>query len=270
MGILHHIASGRARLATTVVGSGPPVAFLHAGVADSRMWSDQLKAVGADHLAIAYDRRGFGQTQSDEEGFSAVGDVVAVLRAVAIDQPAVLVGCSQGGRIALDVALQHPEWVRALVLIAPSVSGAPEASHPEPIQGLMTQLAAAQRVGDWDRVNAIKAHLWLDGPLEPEGRVSGKPRQLFLDMNGKILRAPATGASLDVTPAFPRLSEISVPSLVIAGSLDFPHIQERCRQVANAMPNGTLHELTGVAHLPSLERSDDITELLVEFCHQHC
>src|SRR5690606_29436931 len=61
----HYIASGRARLAATVMGSGPPVVFLHAGVADSRMWRDQLGAIsGAGHQAIAYDRRGVGQTQS--------------------------------------------------------------------------------------------------------------------------------------------------------------------------------------------------------------
>jgi pimeloyl-ACP methyl ester carboxylesterase len=264
----HQIASGRATLAAEVVGSGDPVVFLHAGVGDSRMWRAQLDGVGANNKAIAYDRRGFGETRAEKEDFSAVADLLAVIDAVANGAPAILVGCSQGGRIAIDAALRHPSYVRALVLIAPSVAGAPEPIYPPKIKGLIAQLKEAEEVGDLDQVNAIKARLWLDGPLEPEGRVMGQARRLFLDMNDIALRSPPTGSNLDVAPAFHRLSEISAPSLVIWGDLDFPHIQERSRHIATMMLNGSCHELTGAAHLPSLERPADITGLLAEFINR--
>jgi pimeloyl-ACP methyl ester carboxylesterase len=265
---IHRIASGRARLAAEVVGSGDPVVFLHAGVCDSRMWRAQLDSVGANNKAIAYDRRGFGETRAEKEDFSAVADLMAVIDALANGSPTILVGCSQGGRIALDAALLHPSYVRALVLIAPTVSGAPEAIYPPEIKGLMAQLKEAEEVGDLDQVNAIKARLWLDGPLEPEGRVMGQARRLFLDMNAIALQSQPTGSNLDVAPAFYRLSEISAPSLVIWGDLDFPHIQERSRHVATMMLNGSCHELTGAAHLPSLDRPADITGLLAEFINR--
>jgi pimeloyl-ACP methyl ester carboxylesterase len=111
----HRIASGRATLAAEVVGSGDPVVFLHAGVCDSRMWRAQLDGVGANNKAIAYDRRGFGETRAEKEDFSAVADLMAVIDAMANGTPTILVGCSQGGRIALDAALRHPSYVRALV-----------------------------------------------------------------------------------------------------------------------------------------------------------
>lgn len=262
---IHRIASGGAMLAAEVVGSGEPVVFLHANVCDSRMWRMQLDGVGANNKAIAYDRRGFGETHAEQENFSAVADLMAIVESVANGSPTILVGCSQGGRIALDAALQHPSYVRALILIAPSVGGAPEAIYPLEIKGLMMQLKNAEEAGDLDRVNAIKARLWLDGPLAPEGRVKGKARQLFLDMNAIALRSPPIGASLDVVPVFHRLHEISVPSLVIWGDLDFPHIQERSRHVATMMPNGACHELPGAGHLPSLERPTDITDLIARF-----
>ena len=68
------ITSGQARLAAKVVGDGDPVVFLHAAVCDSRMWRAQLDAVGASNKAIAYDRRGFGETRAEKEDFSAVAD----------------------------------------------------------------------------------------------------------------------------------------------------------------------------------------------------
>jgi pimeloyl-ACP methyl ester carboxylesterase len=261
----HQIANGQARLAAKVVGHGDPVVFLHAAVCDSRMWRAQLDAVGASNKAIAYDRRGFGETRAEKEDFSAVADLMAVIDAAGNGAPTILVGCSQGGRVALDTALLHPSHVRALVLIAPAVSGAPEPIYPPDIEGLMARLEDAEQAGDLDRVNAIKAHLWLDGPLQPEGRVTGEARRLFLDMNAIALRSPPIGSNLDVAPAFDRLGAISAPSLVIWGDLDFPHIQERCRHTATTMSNGSGHMLTGTAHLPSLERPTEITGLLAEF-----
>ena len=266
----HQIASGQARLAVNVAGDGDPVVFLHAAVCDSRMWRAQLDAVGASNKAIAYDRRGFGETRAEKEDFSAVADLMAVIDAAGNGAPAILVGCSQGGRIALDAALLHPSHVRALVLIAPAASGAPEPIYPPDIEGLMARLKDAEQAGDLDRVNAIKAHHWLDGPLQPEGRVTGEARRLFLDMNAIALRSPPIGSNLDVAPTFHRLGEISAPSLVIWGDLDFPHIQERCRHIATTMPNASGHMLTGMAHLPSLERPTEITGLLAEFIDGCC
>lgn len=264
----HRIASGRAALAAEVIGSGDPVVFLHAGICDRRMWRAQLDGIGAHNKAIAYDRRGFGETHADKENFSAVADLMAVIDAMADGKPVLLVACSEGGRIALDAALLHPSFIRALVLISPSVTGAPAPIYPPEIQSLMDQIKNAQGAGDLDRVNAIKARLFLDGPRAREGRVIGQARQLFLDMNGIALRSPPIGTNLDVAPAFHRLREVKAPTLVMCGDLDLPNIQERSRYVAATVLNGSYHELTGAAHLPSLERPADITGPIAAFIHR--
>ncbi|MFL9864404.1 alpha/beta hydrolase [Paraburkholderia fungorum] len=259
------ITSGRATLVATVVGHGDPVVFLHARVADSRMWHAQLDGVGAHNKAIAYDRRGFGETRADAEDFSAVADLMAVIDTVANDESVILVGCSQGGGIVLDAALRHPSRVRALVLIAPNVTGAPEATCLPEIEALRMQLKEAERIGDIDRAITIRTRLSLDGPLEREGRVTGQARQLFVEMNSVALRSAPTGTNLDAAPAYHRLGEISVPSLVICGDLDLPSTQERSRYIATTVSNGSYHELSGAAHLPSLERPAEITNLLTAF-----
>src|SRR2546428_9628089 len=98
MGSNHQITSGQARLAAQVVGDGDPVVFLHAAVCDSRMWRAQLHAVGASNKAIAYDRRGFGETRAEKEDFSAVADLLAGNEALGDGAPARLFWCSPGGR----------------------------------------------------------------------------------------------------------------------------------------------------------------------------
>lgn len=258
----HFIASGRARLAADIAGDGSPVVFLHAAVCDSRMWQAQVAAVGRTAKAIAYDRRGFGRTAAEPEDFSAVADLMAVLDATAGDRPAILVGCSAGGRIAIDAALLHPRRIRALALIAPSISGAPDPVYPPDIAALVTRSREIEAAGDPALIGAMKARLWLDGPVADEGRVGGAVRHLFLEMNAGIRPA---GMDRDAAPAHDRLDAIAVPSLVIQGDQDFPHIQVRSRYVAASIPGAIHQPFAGVAHLPSLEQPEGITDRLGRF-----
>jgi len=259
------VRSGAARLAYEAHGTGPPVIFLHAGVADRRMWQDQLTAIGATHRVIAYDRRGFGETRYSVEDHSHVADLLAVMDALTDSAPAVLVGCSQGGSIALDAALAHPDRVRALVLIAPAVSGAPAPDYPPDIQAHVDAVETAEEVGDLDRVNAREAHLWLDGPRSAPGRVGGAARELFLDMNGTALTADPVGAAHEPPSAYDRLGEIRVPILVLWGDLDFPHIAARCEHLAREIPDAGAEVMPGTAHLPSLERPAELSARLATF-----
>lgn len=261
----HRVASGRATLATYVAGSGSPVVFLHSNVCDSRMRTAQLDAVSASHKAITYDRRGFGETTAEREDHSALADLMAVLDATANGEPAILVSCLLSARIALGAALRHPSRVRALFLIAPNVTGAPDPTYSPEIERLMAQSKEAEAARDLNRVNAMKARLWLDGPLAPEGRVAGPVRDLFLDMNGIALRSPPVGSDVDVPPIYHRLSKVVAPSFVAWGDLDFPYVQERCRHVAATVPNGSGREMKGIAHLPSLDQPEEVTALLTTF-----
>lgn len=261
------IVSGLCEIAVEAVGGGAPVVFLHAGVADRRMWNAQLPAVAsAGFQAVAYDRRGFGDTLHADESYSQVRDLAAVLDAATSREPAVLVGCSQGGRIALDAALALPRRVRALVLVAPAVTGAPEiAEMPPAIKDWIERMEAAEDAADVDRINALEAHAWLDGPLAPEGRVGGAVRELFLDMNELALRAEQRGIEIAPPPAYDRVHEMAVPALVMWGDLDFPRIDVRCEHLVARMQRARAHRLPGAAHLPNLEDPAGFNQTLLDF-----
>lgn len=263
------VPSGAADLAVTIGGNGvPALVFLHAGVCDRRMWEAQLAAFAGGHRVVAYDRREFGTTQYQPESYRFVDDLDAVLRAT-VDGPAVLVGCSQGGRIAVDFALTYPERVARLVLVAPAISGAPEPeSYPPIIQALIGEAEAAERDEDTDRLNAIEAHAWLDGPVAPEGRVCGDLRALFLDMNGRALRSASAGEETGRLPAFDRFAALKMPILFVVGALDFPHINERARLLSTRVA-ADLVEIADAAHLPSFERPDAFNDLVRAWLARH-
>ncbi len=83
--------------------------------------------------------------------------------------------------------------------------------------------------------------------------MTGEVRELFLEMNGRALRAPDPGAEAETEDAWPRLGEIAVPTLVLVGRLDAEEILAIAPQVAERIPGARLELLDGVAHVPHLE-----------------
>lgn len=258
------VSSGAARLVGVQAGAGPCIVLLHAGVADHRMWHDQIAVLRDRYRVIAYGRREFGQTESPDEPFRHIDDLAVVLDHFDVEN-AILVGCSQGGRVAIDFALARPDRVAALVLVSTAITGAPSAPVPPCVDALSDALDAAEEAGDLDRVNAIEAHLWLDGPLSAEGRVSGPVRDLFLDMNGVALRKPEIPKEETPPDAYGRLAALTMPVLLISGDLDFDYVRARHAHLGQTLPDVRSVEMPGTAHLPNLEQPAAFNDHLLGF-----
>ena len=245
-------------------GTGPVLVLLHEGVSDLRGWRETAEILSASAEVIAYDRRGYGRTGPGTAGFTHVDDLLAVLDRFT-DGPAWLAGASAGGGLALDTALLAPERVAGLILIAPAVSGAPEPELDPATQVLSDRLDAAYAARDTAEANRLETWLWLDGPAQPEGRVSGPARDLALDMNAVILGHgdPEDRGATD-TGAWDRLGEIRVPVTVACGDLDVPFLVSRSRELAGRLPRGRHEVLDGFAHQPYLEDPALVAELITE------
>lgn len=260
--------SGRARLVyeSTGGGAGVEVLLIHAGVNDRRSWQHVIERLSPRHRCVAFDMRGFGETLYErEEGWSPVTDALAVLDAAGLRRPAVI-ACSRGGQTAIDVALAQPSRVAGLVLIGTAIRGAP---YPEiehgPTAELNARIEAAEDAGDIDELVRLEAWMWLDGPRAPEGRVGGPARELFLEMNGRALRADDPGEQVALPPAWPRLDEIAVPTLIMVGRLDVEDIQAIDELAAGMIPGARLSLLERVAHLPHLEADASTLDEIAAF-----
>jgi pimeloyl-ACP methyl ester carboxylesterase len=258
------IAFDGALIRGETAGFGVPVVFLHAGVADRRMWAEAMTTVvGEGYHAVAYDRRGYGETTTADVPFSPVVDLEAVLDRLGLNA-VVLVGCSMGGALAVDFALENPSRVIALVLVDTWISGA-EPEMTEEVEALEEQLAYAIETGNISRANRTAAQLWLDGPTSPEGRVSGPPRDLFFEMNRIALEHPRLSEEEQPDPAIDHLALVQAPVLLVAGALDGADTIERHEDMAEAFPSAFSIIIDGAAHLPPLESPEAFTPVLVEF-----
>lgn len=259
-----HVRNGNATLATQAGGAGEPAALLlHAGVTDQRSWRQLTPRLPGRW--VSFDARCFGETTYEsQDGWSAVGDALAVLDADQIER-AVVVGNSMGGRTALDLALTHPDRVTGLVLIGTAISGAPRPKVEPAAESILAEYEAAEEAEDVTLINRMEAHVWLDGALQDAGRVGGATRALFLEMNSIPLSAPDPGERVNDAEAWEQLTDITVPTLVLVGEHDLWHMREWSQRLAGAVGDGTLEVLPGVAHLPQLEGDRHTLDRIANF-----
>ena len=244
-------------------GKGFPLLLIHAGIADSRMWEPQARAFANEFDMIRPDLRGFGDSELPPVPFSNRADLVGLLDHLGVET-AHVVGCSMGGTVAIDLALEYPTRVGRLVVVGSGVSGS---NLGQADTALFAEVEAADRAGDMDAVNRAEVRLWVDGPRRPEGSAPVAVRDLVLDMNGRSLHtdwASATHQELD-PPAIGRLHEIAAPTLVIVGDEDLPHAAANAEVITSKIPESRTVVIEGAAHLPSLERPEAFNRVLQDF-----
>jgi pimeloyl-ACP methyl ester carboxylesterase len=244
-------------------GSGFPLLFIHAGIADSRMWEPQVKAWANHFDMIRPDLRGFGGSELPPTTYSSRDDLIGLLHHLGVDR-AHVVGCSMGGTAALDLAVEHPERVERLVLVAGGISGSNLGAADA---ALFADIEAADKSGDMDAVNRAEVRLWVDGPRRPEGSAPAAVRELVLEMNGLSLKtdwASADDRGID-PPAINRLEDVKAPTLVIVGDEDLPHASANADVIVSRVRGARRATIKDAAHLPSLERPEEFNRLVLEF-----
>jgi len=213
-------------------GDGPALVFVHAGVADHRMWDPQFEIFSSKFKVVRFDLRGFGKSKMPEGSFALRDDLLAVLQHLGI-RKAALVGCSMGGSTAIDFTLEHPEMVSALVPVGAGVSGWADWSAESVDQ--WTQTMNLAKKGETAAIFELGARYWLDGPSREVSRVEPKyrqrARQLYKE-NFSLEFFQRTEEPLK-PPAIERLGEIKCPTMVVIGDSDSQDLQKVARRLAS-------------------------------------
>lgn len=261
-------------------GRGESVVFIHAGIADHRMWDAEFYALANDYQVIRYDLRGYGQSNSgaDADGnegepngkaehelsFSHAQDLYILLRTLGVAQ-ATLVGASMGGAAAIDFALEHPSMVHGLVLIGAVPNGYEFAGEMPP---LLQQFVTAYGEGKREQAAELATRIWFDGPQRQPAAMNPELRSQVKEMMADVF----VSSQLDFgeqnraeQPAIKRLREIEAPTVVVIGDMDDESVQEAAILLADEMPAADRVQIDGAGHLLNLEKPDEFYNTVVDF-----
>lgn len=223
-----HLQVNGCRLYYEERGSGTPILGIHGAGSSAVFWEDAAERLAELGRVILYDRRGSNRSERPEpyETTSVrehAEDALALLRALAAE-PAVLIGRSYGGTVALDLALRHPESAVGVALLEAGPMGlSPEYDAWFHALRAMLESVDAPAVGETVLREVFGA--WEELP-----RVW---RDVFT-ANGPALLAELRGEERLSEDA--HLDELSVPALVVTADGSPEPIQRASEALARALP----------------------------------
>ena len=260
-----------------VQGAGPDVLLIHGWASSHRMWNRPVRRLAsAGFRAWAIDLPGSGE--SDAPGASngwytiaRLADAVEAFAARMGIEHMALVGHSMGGAIALEMADRRAHAARALVLVAPVVSGRLGLSlHVflgSPFGRRLLELSqhhvALARLGGRSRF----ATPWLMRTLLMRAALTRDAQDLARTAPQAAIGALRAVLDFDFTP---RLDQICAPTLIVVGAHDITVPPSEGELAAARIPDAQLVRLRGVGHQPVDERPDEFDRLLLWFLSQTC
>jgi pimeloyl-ACP methyl ester carboxylesterase len=256
------------RLHFFIEGAGRPVVLIHGNPGSGQDWTRLFGPLAAHHRIIAFDRPGHGLSQRPKHGDTTV-EVQArllhdALRELHVERP-IIVGHSWGGALALVYAINYPEEVAGVVLVAPAVYESQE------IGSMVTDLPAVPVIGD--AANSVLTPLFGASVVRSELKKAFSPdpvpesylRSVLPEWTSQIkVKWYSIDDALlnDCLKKFsPRYPEISVPVSILAGDSDLcVSKKDNAERLHQALPKSNLIVLLKTGHEIPFTRSQSVVE----------
>jgi 2-succinyl-6-hydroxy-2,4-cyclohexadiene-1-carboxylate synthase len=241
-------------LAAEQIGAGPSrLLLVHGFTQTCRSWRLLLPRLADAHEVISVDAPGHGRSHHDEADLPTGATLLAE-----VGGRATYIGYSMGGRLALHVAVGHPQFVERLVLIGATagIEDDDERARRRRSDGVLA--AHLERVG----VDAFLDE-WIAQPLfaglDPVAADLDDRRRNRVDGLAASLRHAGTGAQ---EPLWHRLGGITCPVLMMVGEHDdkFREIAER---MAALLPDASVAVVAGAGHSVHLEQPERAADIVL-------
>jgi 2-succinyl-6-hydroxy-2,4-cyclohexadiene-1-carboxylate synthase len=237
------------RLHVTQEGSGPRIVLVHGFTQTGRSWDRVAADLARDHEVVRVDAPGHGGSAEVRADLWEGADLLAEAGG-----PAVYVGYSMGGRLALHLALHHPQLVSGLVVLG-ATAGLDEAA------ARAARRASDEALAEELERDGVEAFLdrWLSQPLfvgVPADAVERAARSTNT-VAGLASSLRLAGTGTQEPPLWRRLGELrahDIPALVLAGERD-ARFTALARRLADAIgPTATCASIAGAGHAAHLEQ----------------
>ena len=249
-------------------GSGPPLVLVHGAFLDHRFWNlfDVLPTLAEGATVYAIDRRGRGGSGDAEEYDlkREFEDIAAVIES--IDEPVTLLGHSTGGFYSLEAALRTDN-LSALVLYEPLIPFSDERGYKGPSEETLAELTSLLEAGEIEQAfigNWEKNAGWT--PKEVDALRSAPMWQEYVERFPALL--PRVVQILDTTFDPERFADLTVPTLLLAGSESSEWAHETIEAIDDALSDTRVVTFDGHRHMAMFTAPDRFTDEVLAFMRE--
>ena len=239
-------------------GNGSPVLLIHG--TGGNVWGElpgQLAASG--HWAINYSRRGFGASRHEpiKDPPRHTRDAAALLERLDA-APAIVVGHSMGGMLAIDLTIRQPELVSALVVVEPPLHFKGHPTFP-----MMRSLIASQivRLTRGKEAAAVRFMRWATTTTDGKNGYDQTPPEQQAELRANapaIMRELDSGTGEHVKNE--EIAQISCPAVLLLGAITLPEYGKAAQRIKKALPSLEVVTVPGAGHVLPVTHPQAVVE----------
>ena len=229
-------------------GKGDPIIFLHGGMGSANSWADQVPVFAKNYRVITPDSRGQARSSDSSAPLTyhlMAEDIIYLMDKLSLSS-AYIVGWSDGGNIAIDLAIHHPDRVKKFVAYGANVNPA----------GLQKHFLDYLRTVSPEQMERDNGSDFLALSPHPENLpiIAKKIRQMWL-------------AEPNFTTA--ELAKITTPALIMDGKEEELIRPDHAKEIAAAIPNAKLVMLPNVGHYALFKTPEQWNQAVLSFIKAH-
>lgn len=247
-----------------IIGQGDPLVMIRGVGSNVDHWYDQVPALSQKYKLLVFDNRGIARSSDPGGPFSTrdmAADTIALMEAVGINKAHIL-GYSMGGMIAQEMALNHPEKVAGLILVATDcgislrIKAKPEATR------LFSEMI---RLGTNEAKLAAAGCLFARQTFETKPQVIQRYTEISQRFPASQKMLAKQWAAVTQHDTCSRLVNIASPALAITGSEDVLIPPQNAAVMAERIPDAQLISIDGGGHLFLIEKPRQFNDAVIKF-----
>lgn len=238
-------------------GKGPRLLLIHAVGMDLTLLDALTAIMAKDFTILRADMRGHGKSPyAPSTGLADYADDVHALLTKLDFAPCGVGGFAMGGMITQALAVKYPQDTRALM-----IASCAHEQTAESKAALLSRAAGAQQHGMAGIVDVTMERWFTDPFIARGGDAAVRERLRTDDVRGWC---DAFNAMAHIDSA-PKLKNIKVPTLCLAGEVDKSTAPPIVKAIADAIPGARYQMMPGAPHMPFVETPDAVAKVVSGF-----
>lgn len=262
-----HIQTHIGSLAVRDSGSGETgetIVLWPSILADHQIYWVPVSAWLRKHRLVLIDGPGHGESGPAPAPFTMkqCGEAMAdILNQLGISTPVIIVGCSWGGLVAGEFAIDYPTRTKAIVMLNTPVHND---RHGLKLSDRFVVWGARWLHGSRVFQDGVARSFFLPTTVQRGGPLIAAFRDHIKNADGAALSRSVRSVMLEREPLAPRMSGINAPTLFIAGRFDSMYPPDSLREAVESLPNGRF-EILDTSHISVVDEPEKTTKLIDQF-----